>query len=376
MTREGSRRGSSRRGVSRRRLLALAGAAGIGALAGCGYRPGGGDVRWETDAGGGLYRADDLLATGGTVFTVARSVHGFDWDTEEWGDSGYVTAYDAASGLKLWQHQGPPVGESATYRETLYVGTEEGTLLALGADGATRWRTSVGDFPRTVSAAGGRVYALTDSDDLVAFAADDGKRAWSKALRAGDEATLAATPNGVVVHHLRDDTGNATVTAIRRNGERRWERELSTASGIAGWRPAVVDGTLYATTDSDLFALSLRDGTKRWSKRVRYLEAAPAGADGTLYYVDRGTLYALDAADGSTRWRFEPRRLGDVTSPPAVGRGTVYVGADEAVYSVASEDGSVDWRAESSRVDTRPVVAERTVIVVVRNGVVHGHWRE
>lgn len=362
--------------LSRRRFLQTGlAAAGVTALAGCGYRPGGGDVRWEA-GGGGLHGPDDLLAADGTAFAVARSEYGYDWEAEEWGDYSRVTAYDSADGTALWEHEGTPVGRPAADDRTLYLGDEAGTLTALAADGSERWQQSVGGFPRTLAAAGGRVYALTESGDIVAFAAEDGEQAWSETVGADGRTALAATGNGVVVRRAPDD---ATAFAARyRDGERRWEAQLPASTGRWDGRPVVAHGTAYVFGGRELTALALDDGTKRWSRRTTYPRGRVAAGDGSLFFVSDETLYALGTGDGSTRWRFEPRRREGygLASSPAVADGGVYVGGEDAVVAVSADDGSVRWRARSERVSTRPRVVGETVVVVTNGGSVRGHWRQ
>lgn len=363
--------------VSRRRLIkAGLACSSLATLAGCGYRPGGGDVRFEIEPSG-LSRPDDLLATDGTLFTVVRSERGFDWDSEEWGSYSYVTAYDATSGTELWEHDGPPVGKVATDGRTIYLGTKEGDLTALDTDGGTRWQTTVGDFPRTLAASNGRVYALTDAGELVAFGAKDGEQSWRKEIEQGgtrQRAAITAIRRGVLVHHQNDGAANA-VAAIRRNGNPRWKTELP-ASRDAGDGPVVADGTAYVSTGRDLFALSLDDGTERWSKRVGFPRGPPVVGNGTLYYVDEGDLHALDAEDGAVRWRSKSMRWGGFTTSPAVADGAVFVGSDEAVTAVDASDGSRRWRVENEGVSSEPLVVGPAVVVVSGNGYVRGHWRE
>lgn len=393
----------SRRGLSRRKLLSLAAAAaGVGTLSGCGYRPGGGDVRWEDSTGTGLYRPDDLLATGSTVFTVSRSVRGFDFETEEWGESAEVAAYDADSGGPRWEKKTPPSGQPAASGGRLFVGHEDDGLVALDSGGAVQWEADFDHFPRTVTAGGERVYVLTEAGDLHAFAADDGERLWRTAIGAGDRkagdetagnegtgtettgdramadhAALAAARNGVVVHYRGGTNANPTATevaAIRGDGERRWTVELQ--SDLGG-RPVTDSetGIVYVPADRTLFALSLEDGSERWSQGVTGVRDSLAIGDGRLYYVAGRTLYARNARDGDLLWQSEPKGRRGVASPPAVADGKVYVGSHDAVYALAASDRTVDWQVESGSVSGAPQIAGETVVVSTLEGYVRGHYR-
>lgn len=365
--------------LSRRRLLALAATgAGVGTLAGCGYRPGGGDVRWEDGAGTGPFRPDDLLATGDTAFTVNRSFRGFDFESEEWGESADITAYDAASGGPIWEMTTPPSGRPAAAGGRLFVGHEEDGIVAFESNGEVGWEATLDAFPRTLAAGGGRVYVLTETGDLHTFAADGGDRLWQTEVGsddggAGDGATLAATPNGVVVHYRRNAIG-AAVVAVRRDGERRWTAEVQ---DVPHGRP-VVDGetgTVFVPAEGTLLALSLDDGTERWSENVMGLGSSLSVAEGRVYYVGRRALRARTASDGDRLWGFEPPGRRGVASSPAAADGQVYVGGYDAVYAISASDGTMDWRVESGRVTDAPRIVGRTVVVTTSDGYVRGHHR-
>lgn len=365
--------------LSRRRLLAGAlTAASAGLFSGCGYRPGGGDIMWEDGAGTGPFRPDDLLASESVAFTVNRSVRGFDFEAEEWGESAEIAAYDAASGGPIWEETTPPSGRPAAAGGRLFVGHEEDGIVAFESDGETRWETDVDSFPRTLAAGDGRVYALTETGDLRAFAADDGERLWRAEVGsddggAGDGATLAATPNGVAVHYRRNAV-EAAVVAVRRDGERRWTAELR---AVPHGRP-VVDGeagTVFVPAEGTLLALSLEDGTERWSENVMGLGSSLAVGNGRVYHVGRRALSARTASGGDRLWGFEPPGRRGVSSPPAVADGQVYVGGDDAVYAISSSDGSVRWQVECERVTDAPRVVGRTVVVMTGDGYVRGHHR-
>lgn len=358
--------------LSRRRLLALA-TAGMGTIAGCGYRPGEGDIRWEIETGSS--GPDDLLSIDGRVFTVKRSVRGFDFESHEWSVSAHVTAYDASSGEKRWNEWTAPIGQPAVHQQTLYFGHEDGDFVALDSDGSTRWQTSAGDFPRTVVAGGDRVYALTESGDLLAFAAGDGEQLWTTFIDEDGHVPLAATPSGVVVHH--EGTANGTtVTTIRRDGERGWEVDLPVERDFGRGIPVLADGILYVTASRNLFALARENGAVLWSTEIGSPRGPPTVADETVYCPSSHTLHAIATDDGSRRWRFQQSRRRGIAAPPAVADGCVYVGADESLYAVEAADGRVRWRVDGGRVATSPVIVGPTVVVATQEGVVRGHWRE
>lgn len=364
---------------SRRRFLSLAAlaTAGLGTLAGCGYRPGGGDIRWETGIGTGSYMPDDVLAAddGETLFTVNRSSRGFDWETEEWGRYGDLAAYDAESGDVRGEEETRPVEGVAVGGRTLYVGHEDGGLAAFGADGEVGWRVETDGVPWELAASADRVYTATDAGEIVAFAADDGDALWTTELDVPEHGVaLVASEDGAFVH--REDTATSTaVTAFGPDGGKRWHATLAD-DGIGNEPPVAGSDVLYVPTRGKLFALGLGDGDERWSRSIDVRRGPPAVADDAVVCSDGETLYCVDVADGEERWRFRPEgRWSEVTSP-VTAEGVVYVGGNDGLYALDAGDGSVRWRADSEPIEDAPLVVGPTVVVTTDDGYLRGHWRE
>src|SRR5271157_1765907 len=100
-----------------------------------------------------------------------------------------VSAYDAATGDRLWQVDLKPDDERgnsfggglAFWNDHLYASTGYAQVLALDpADGKVIWRSGVGAPVRSApTVSDGRVFVVTVENELVALAADDGRRLWS-----------------------------------------------------------------------------------------------------------------------------------------------------------------------------------------------------
>lgn len=149
-----------------------------------------------------------------------------------------------------------------------------------------------------------------------------------------------------------------------RTGTGRWRYELSRYSPGA----ATVEGEMvYVGSDKQLVALSVEDGTERWTYGTGgHVAGSPAVVDGRVVVTDRdGAVHAVDASTGEKHWRYELD--GGIYAPPAVadadtaGRETpvVYVGGhDEQLHAVDLADGSPVWTADTGdSPDTAPAVA-------------------
>jgi outer membrane protein assembly factor BamB len=164
--------------------------------------------------------------------------------------------------------------------------------------------------------------------------------------RPGPSGAVTASPvvaGGVV--YVQDM--NSDVFALElEDGARRWTHRFGYASpGPNGL--AVAEGRVIGVTDTDVFALSAEDGRLLWSRPLvtqleRYVDVAPLVADGVVYASTiglppggRGALYALDAATGRLHWRFST-----IKAPWAVPR---VAGGGGAWYPPSVADGTVYW---------------------------------
>jgi outer membrane protein assembly factor BamB len=130
--------------------------------------------------------------------------------------------------------------------------------------------------------------------------------------------------------------GSVVAAVDAGSGEQDWEYDAG--SPIGGWRPAVVDGTLYFIDRSGRAHAIGPDGSARWSHTVEPVTvqpSAPAVADGTVYYGGAdGRLYALDAADGSRLWQFGAEMAGFRT--PVVVDGTIYAASSGGLVALTA----------------------------------------
>ena len=134
---------------------------------------------WRASTGEGVSRYTRVLAqpivANGRVYAMDGAVE--------------VSAYDAATGDRLWQVDLKPEDERGSsfgggigfWNDRLYASTGYAQVLALDpADGRVIWRSSVGAPVRSApTVSDGRVFVVTVENELVVLAADDGRRLWS-----------------------------------------------------------------------------------------------------------------------------------------------------------------------------------------------------
>ncbi len=172
-------------------------------------------------------------------------------------------------------------------------------------------------------------------------------------LRATTRVSVGGYPGVAVV----DDVvyvGGRSLSARRRDGTVKWEHGETN-----DWRvPAVVDGTVYSTTEERVHALDAADGEREWSFRTgtRFTVVLPTAEAVYLVATDYlprqsdedGTVYALNPADGSVRWKRSVPKLWTTS----VADGSVYASSGEnRVYGLDATSGERRWVRD---VDGRP----------------------
>lgn len=147
------------------------------------------------------------------------------------------------------------------------------------------------------------------------------------------------------------------------------------ADGKIWSRAAVADGTLYfGTLGHTVYAVSLADGSERWSVPLGgAVVGKPLVLNSTVYVgaLDR-TLYALDLDTGAERWRFEGD--GWFWAPPIFDGGVIYAATLAGSVYALDASGNQVWSipAEASGpIVAAPAVLENSVVVATTEKIAH-----
>lgn len=323
---------------TRRALLGgLAG--GVAALAGCGYRPVGGERRWSRPVEG-FGSANEVLFDGGRLLVVVRETRGFDFESEEWRRGGQLTVVEPTAGEAAGSHLfGEPMVAGAHDGETAYAvfadGSvrvapipDQGSSATTDATGGGEWtaRPEVAGEAATL-AAGSRVY-VAGNGGLAAIAPSDGAVAWRW---TGGAVRTVVPGRDATAYAVTDDE----LLGLGADGTVRWRRRASSDE------PPVVDGAGVYLADGERLVALTHDGRERWSRAVGDSLGGPVLSGGRLYHVSDGGVRSF-APDGRERWRTEVP-IG-VVSGVAAGNDRVFVRYDDALAGVGSE--GVAWRVE------------------------------
>lgn len=273
------------------------------------------------------------VGDGWSAFAIAGAVA---VTQEQRGDEELVTAWELASGRRLWEHADrrryettiAGVGPRATPTiadGTVYALGALGTLNALAlADGTLRWQRDLEgeyggatpDWGRSNSplVVDGLVVVPTGGprqSALVAFDAATGDEVW----RAGDDAISYSSPvvvtlagrRQIVVFHRASISGHDVAT-----GSRLWSYPWSSAQpNVALPVPIGADRLLVSSgygEGSQLLEIA-RAGdrfevTQVWkSPRLKAKFTNVVEKDGYIYGLDDGVLVCLDPATGERCWK-------------------------------------------------------------------------
>ncbi|TYL38658.1 pyrrolo-quinoline quinone [Natronococcus pandeyae] len=113
-----------------------------------------------------------------------------------------------------------------------------------------------------------------------------------------------------------------------------------------GGRPAIVDGTVYLRTGSELHALDAADGSLQWDRDGLGTHWSEPTVAGESVYVGGDRLRALNADTGEVRWEAEFDSDESVPSP-LVAYGTAYLLFEGSLYAFDATDGSRRWKRDS-----------------------------
>lgn len=346
----------------RRRILEAVVAGSAVGLAGCGYRPGGGELAWETRVGTGTTfpgRNDDERWLAGNRLLRVRNRNGrtYDHDAGRWVDveDAQVSAYDS-SGDRVWTGETDRqfAGVPAVGGGSVYVPLTDGRVTAVARTGEVpgeiRWTSDrlgseADPDPGTDPDSG----PDPDSDDGLALAAGDGlvvavSDGGLAGLDAGSGDRRFAVQfeggsiDGVADVVVADDrvwtleTDRETLRGFDADGGERVDRSLSSA---ARWLAATADSCIVGLGDG--VAAVESDGSERWQRDLGGSPAPPAVVDDRLYHVADGTLTAVDGRTGEPIWdrdaSFSARDL---------------VADEDGVYAYAVGSGDCRFRAVTS----------------------------
>lgn len=270
-------------------------------------------IAWKRDFGEGSNRKLHLtappVAADGRIFVMDAEAH--------------VTALDASTGARIWRvdlaersrrDKDAFGGGLALSGGKLYVTSGYRFVAAVDpANGKVLWRTKV-DAPihGAPSVSGGRVMAITISDELQAYNAETGAQEWTYQALEEPARILKASSPALAGDTIIAPFASGELVALRAvNGNEEWTVTLSRTSrtnalseirDIAG-RPVIYNGHVFASSHSGVFAdVDLRSGDPKWTLPINSI-TTPWPAGDVVYVVSQaGEVICASRENGQVYW--------------------------------------------------------------------------
>lgn len=256
-----------------------------------------------------------------------------------------VYCIDAVSGRTVWRRG---VGAAVRSRplfmadtQTLFVGTDDGRLLALGAnDGAERWRYNAeAEIQHQPVLDGEALYVAAADNSVHAVDWTTGASLWSYHRDPSEAEFEVSGFAGVRVSERVVFTGFSDGTAVA----------LDSNDGTELWTADLAQDIDQPTRRSGIPVMPDVDTTPVVGRRRVYVASYDAG------------LYALDRISGDVLWR---QPLTGVVAIAGAGDSLYVSRAGHGVAAVATATGRVLWERElGPSTFTEPVLREDLVIV-------------
>ncbi len=205
----------------------------------------------------------------------------------------------------------------------------------------------------------GTVYAASHDGEVIAMAADSGRRMWTAKTKVALSAGPEVAGSLVVVGSSDGDIIALDAT----NGSERWRKSIG--SEVLA-RPLIAnDVVVIRTVDGHVEGLAAADGTQRWAvdeqvPRLTLRGTAPPvlAGDRVIAGFDNGKVLAIDPRNGDVLWdaivnaprgRTELERLADIDAPARVSGDDIFVvGFQGRVAMLALDSGQIWWARDAS----------------------------
>ena len=239
--------------------------------------------------------------------------------------TGYIWAFDAATGRSLWKTQGTDINNVLIPPSGRYLLAASGTdgkgqvqMIDAGANGARGWKQAVANstgyyvsgWPMTGYAGGLFVFG---GSEIVAVDPATGAQKWNQQAVAMDGSQVQV---GIPFPSL---DGATVYIPIGQD-----LTAFNAADGAPKWIATLVDS-------NELVVPGIGTGGNAWCTADTVLiTGLPVDADGITYRI-----WAIDAATGKARWKYDDPGQPDVGFIWTVGGDYVYVASNLTVTAIA-----------------------------------------
>ena len=321
------------------------------------------------------------------------------------GTDGVVSAFDAASGARLWSQSfrisgdgsSSVFGGGAAFSDgRVYVTTGVGEVAALDAtNGQTVWKVKpAGPLRGSPTIAFNAVFVMTQNNQIHALNAADGAPLWNESGSLGQAGVFGVAAPAAGQGTVIAGYSSGELIAYRyENGRTLWNDALartsiSTAVGILtdiDADPIIDRGRVYALGQGGrMAAYELVTGQRLWELNLAGISTPAVAGDWIFVLTDDARLFCIARNTGKvrwrtqlTRWKNEKKKKGPVfwTGPVLAGNRLWIANTEGEVMAANLADGSVSPFAKlGESVSLAPVVANNMLYILDDGGTITA-WR-
>jgi outer membrane protein assembly factor BamB len=301
-----------------------------------------------------------------------------------------ISAWDGGTGEHYWRYNLTPTDEEggalggglAFDNKVLYVTTGYGDVMALEPDtGAVIWSRSIGSPLRGAPTVDrGRVFVVSIDNKLSALDASDGSTVWQHVGIAESAGLIGSASPAVQGDLVIAAYSSGELFALRRsNGRVAWADSLSgrgrsTALAQLGditGSPVIDRGRVYAVSHGGrMVAIDLRSGVRIWDQAISSVNTPWIAGDFVFVTTVESQVIALSRRDGRVRWvrklvrhvDEDRQELVSWTGPVLVGDRLITVSSQGIALAISPYTGKVIGQIElPDPVSLTPIVADQTL---------------
>jgi outer membrane protein assembly factor BamB len=215
-------------------------------------------------------------------------------------DKGYLYCLDSATREISWHFANPfPFGSApALGQERLFIWDREGSLFCLDKKGTTLWDSPIAEgISSPISLDHERVYVGTEEGSLVALSQATGESLWRFETKGIITAAPVFFDNQVYL-----GSGDGKIYILSPKGRLRDAIDLGSPIQVT---PLVDGHRLYVGAENSFFyCYDLRNQKRKWVIRAngRLLASPRADRKRVFFPASNGVLYALDKKKGNILW--------------------------------------------------------------------------
>ncbi len=307
-------------------------------------------------------------------------------------------AYDAKNGKRIWtrnilreNQDGEAFGGGvAVYENRIYTTNGFGEAVALDYDnGTVIWRRRIaGPIRSAPTVLDGRVFVSTVDNQMITLSAENGALQWYHTGFLEPAALLGGSAPAVEGDTAIVPYSSGELFALRvENGRQSWQDSLAAVrrgenlTGLADIRglPVIADGIAYAISHSGrMAAVDIRSGQRVWEQDVGGITTPAVIGDWVFVTTNDSQVVALTRKDGRVRWISPLQQWEDPedkedpvlwTGPVVAGGRLLLTNNQGELLELSVTDGKVIKKTDLPAATIQaPVVAGETLYLLTEDG--------